>query len=185
MKDFNAEKWKDIAGYEGLYQISNFGRVKSLARVVESPRQESYPVCEKLMALQVNKRNGYVYISLSKYGKCKRYRVHRLVAEAFINNPNKLMQINHKDENKTNNNVNNLEWCTAVYNSNYGTCRERSRIGIINAVGRRIVQYDKNGNKIAEYRTVKDAERETGIPNANIRCCAKHRTSRRYNGKNY
>ena len=84
------EEWKDIKGYEGLYQVSNLGRVKSL-----NYRRTGN---EKILSLRKHK-NGYVYIGLSKNGKTKHLRVHRLVAETFISNPNNYLEVNHKDEN--------------------------------------------------------------------------------------
>ena len=120
MSDLAQEIWKDIEGYEGLYQVSNFGRVKSLEKIDFSGHKRK---C-KILKLALN-RYGYVYLILSKNGNKKAYTVHRLVAETFIPNPNKLPFVNHKDENKSNNRVDNLEWCTHEYNINYGTCRER------------------------------------------------------------
>ena len=114
------EIWKDIKGYEGLYQVSNLGRVKSLEKIDFSGHKRK---C-KILKLALN-RYGYAYLTLSKNGNKKAYTVHRLVAESFIPNPNKLPFVNHKDENKSNNRVKNLEWCTHEYNINYGTCRER------------------------------------------------------------
>ena len=110
------EEWKDIKGYEGLYQISNYGRVKSLGN--DRNRKE------KILKNQSNNKK-YEIINLCKNGKIKRYFIHRLVAEAFIPNPNNLPYINHKDENPSNNYVNNLEWCTIKYNNNYGTRNKR------------------------------------------------------------
>ena len=107
------EEWRDIKGYEGLYQISNLGRVKSL-------RNNHGQFREKILKTCSNKL-GYSYINLYKEGKNKKCLVHRLVALHFIPNPNNYKEINHKDENKQNNRVENLEWCTAEYNSNYGT----------------------------------------------------------------
>ena len=112
-KEYLNEIWKPIKGYEGLYEVSNFGRIKSIRFGKE-----------KIMKLQL-KKNNYLDISLTKDGKTKRFLIHRLVAEAFIPNPDNLPEVNHKDECKTNNNVNNLEWCDRVYNINYGTCIER------------------------------------------------------------
>ena len=104
------EEWKDIKGYEGIYQISNKGRVKSL----------NYRHTGKEGILSLNKRNGYFFIWLYKKGeKRKPFDIHRLVAEHFILNPDNLPVVNHKDENKLNNNVENLEWCTQEYNVNY------------------------------------------------------------------
>lgn len=105
------KEWKEIDGFEGLYMISNFGEVKSM-----NYRGHGY---EKIMAERKDKR-GYVCACLSKGKKQTYIRVHRLVASAFIPNPNSLTEVNHKDENKSNNNVNNLEWCDRKYNCNYG-----------------------------------------------------------------
>ena len=113
------EIWKDIEGYEGLYQISNKGRVKSLGN--NKNRKE------KILSCKPNNK-GYLRVNLYKNGKKKHFSVHRLVAIAFIPNPNNLLEVNHKDENKENNHVKNLEWCTSEYNNNYGTHNERSSI---------------------------------------------------------
>ena len=114
------EKWKDIKGYEGYYQISNLGRIKSLPRDVGSNRCKK----ETIMKTSIDK-DGYEHLVLCKDGKQKHFRVNRLVAQAFIPNPNNYPVVNHKDENKTNNDVKNLEWCTNEYNHNYGTRNER------------------------------------------------------------
>lgn len=109
------ETWKDIEGFEG-YQISNLGRVKSL----------NYRHTRKERILQQKlSRNGYCHVSLCKNGKRCMFVVHRLVAMAYIPNPNGKPQVNHIDECKTNNCVENLEWCTAKENTNYGTRNER------------------------------------------------------------
>ena len=103
--------WKDIKGYEGLYMVSNGGDVKSVKNGILKP--------------SVYKGTGYYYVGLYKDGKRKGYTIHRLVADAFIPNPNNLPCVNHKDESKINNNVENLEWCTHRYNSNYGCRNEK------------------------------------------------------------
>ena len=108
---FPRRKWKDIPGYEGLYQVSNLGEIKSL-----NYRNTGK---EKIIKPRKNK-GGYLRVVLCKNGKQKDFLVHRLVAVAFIPNHNNYNQVNHKDENPSNNNVNNLEWCTSKYNSNYG-----------------------------------------------------------------
>lgn len=97
-------------GYEGLYQVSNLGRVKNTNNQI----RKSY-----------KRPDGYVSIVLCKNGKVTNHRVHRLVAKAFIPNPDNLLEINHKDENKTNNEASNLEWCNSSYNKNYGTRTEK------------------------------------------------------------
>ena len=109
------EIWKDIPEYEGKYQVSNLGRVKSLQRWSGT----KYYNREYILNNYVNKKNGYVYVYLTKNNKGKNIRLHRLVAQAFIPNPNNYLYINHKDCDRTNNNVNNLEWCTASYNVKY------------------------------------------------------------------
>lgn len=105
------EIWKDIIGYEGLYQVSNLGRVKSLPKFFQG---------ERILKSRLDKY-GYPYLGLVKDKIKKSYKVHRLVAAAFIKNPLNYPSINHKDENKENNNSINLEWCTVDYNNKYGS----------------------------------------------------------------
>ena len=106
------EVWKDIEGYEGLYEVSNFGRIKSLRT-------------GKIMKPSINR--GYLKCILQNDGKYKMYYVHRLVIQTFIPNPDNLPEVNHKDEDKTNNKVDNLEWCDHKYNTNFGTRNEKIR----------------------------------------------------------
>lgn len=110
MGKYMDEIWLNIMGYEGQYQVSNTGYVRSIKRN---------------RILKPTNINGYLQISLSNQGKIKKCLIHRLVAEAFLPNPNNLSQVNHKDENTFNNNVNNLEWCNVTYNNNYGTRNDR------------------------------------------------------------
>ena len=116
------EEWRDIPGYPN-YQVSNIGRVKSIERNVWNGRGY-YTLSERIIKPSKDK---YGYINVCIYGEYKREKiqVHRLVAKAFLENPNNLPQVNHKDECKTNNNVENLEYCDARYNVNYGTRNER------------------------------------------------------------
>ena len=106
------EIWKDVPGYEGLYQVSNYGRVLSLYRY----RKKSQNILKTF-----TRKTGYIAVTLQKNGKRETKLVHQLVALCFIDNPNNYPIINHKDENPSNNRVDNLEWCTHKYNSNYGT----------------------------------------------------------------
>ena len=112
------EIWKPIKNYENEYQVSNLGRIKSLERYDKFNRH----IIEKILIPRIH-TGGYLRVGLNK----KDFYIHRLVAEAFIPNPNDYPQVNHKDENSTNNNVSNLEWCTQKYNVNYGTLKERQR----------------------------------------------------------
>ena len=106
------EIWKNIEGYEGKYQVSNLGRVKSM-------------IGQEKVLHPKKHRNGHLQIGLHKDKKRKTMYIHRLVAQAFITNPDNLPCVNHKDENPNNNNVDNLEWCTQKYNCNYGTRVDR------------------------------------------------------------
>ena len=117
------EQWKDIAGYEGLYQVSNLGNIKSLNRISIKEGRD-YRVKEKVLKTFLCS-SGYPTVVLSVNGKKETLMVHRLVALHFIPNPNNYEQINHKDENRQNNNVDNLEWCTQHYNLNYGNRRKK------------------------------------------------------------
>ena len=105
------EEWKEIPGYEGLYEVSNMGNVRNVRR-------------NTLLRL-TKTNNGYIRVGLSKNGIQTGFKVHRLVAQACLPNPDNLPQVNHKDEDKTNNNVDNLEWCDQAYNNLYGTRLER------------------------------------------------------------
>ena len=121
------ENWKDIKGYEGLYQVSDLGRVKSLERDAYFPNGTFHHHVEEKILVPNSNGNGYLHVQLCKNGEKKQKYVHRLVAMAFIPNPENKPQVNHKDEVKTNNAVDNLEWCTSAYNVNYGTKIERQK----------------------------------------------------------
>lgn len=119
------EVWKDIEGYEGYYQVSSEGRIKSLERIVKgvgNGGEFDKLLPEKILKLQTDK---YTSVNLHKDGVGHRVNVHRLVAMAFIPNPDNLPEVNHKDECKTNNRVENLEWCSTEYNQSYGTKNQR------------------------------------------------------------
>lgn len=118
------EEWRPVEGYEGLYEVSNTGRVRSFDRYVKG---KSYRLHKgKVLSPGKNSR-GYLSAVLSYNGKHKSITVHRLVAQAFLPNPDNLPEINHKDEDKTNNSVDNLEWCDHKYNNNYGSRKDKVR----------------------------------------------------------
>ena len=150
------EIWKDIKGYEGKYQVSNLGRVKSL-----NYRRTGK---EGFIKMYDNK-NGYLYVNLNG----KFCRVHRLVADTFIENPNKLTDVNHIDENKYNNCVNNLEWMSHKDNVNYGNCINKRRKVMTDKKGIKIYQYTKDCEFIKEYCSMHEAARQTGITCEGIR----------------
>lgn len=143
---------KDVVGYEGLYAVTSCGKVWSYKR-------------QKFLGYHYDKR-GYPRVSLYKDDKIKHYMVHRLVAEAYIPNPENLPQINHRDENKTNNCLQNLEWCDSKYNANYGTRNEK----ISNSLKIPILQYTLNGEFVREWPSASDVGREVS---GHISSCAK------------
>ena len=154
------EIWKDIEGYEKLYQVSNKGRVKSLEREIVYKDGRKKMLQEKILHLSLNDL-GYYHVMLSKNGMPKRYKVHRLVAKAFIPNPSNLPIINHKDENPKNNNTENLEWCDQKYNVNYGTAIERGKSKLQNRsdLSKRVVQFTLDEKFVAEYNSASEVER--------------------------
>lgn len=147
------EIFKEIEGYENLYQISNLGNVKSLGNGNSNNSKE------KILKPTKDKK-GYLYVDLYKQGKRKTYKVHRLVAKVFIENPNNLPQVNHKDEDKTNNAVENLEFCDAKYNINYGTRNEK--------ISKQLMCLETG--KI--YTSTREVQKQLGFSHSNIsRCC--------------
>ena len=172
-------KWKDIVGYENEYQINQFGEIRTLKN---SPKLKKYDVLKP----QISKRNGYVYQMLYKNGKEKLLRVHRLVAMAFLPNPNNLPQVNHKDGNKQNNSVDNLEWCEQsdnmkhAYKNGLQTPSENQRKAIINTnkLKQKKVCQIKDGEVINTFSGISEASRQTKISISCIsRCCNLKRKS--------
>ena len=159
------EIWKDIKDYEGLYQVSNLGRVKSLERIT----RHGHLWKERLLKICYNPAN-YKIVILAKDGKNKTRLVHRLVAEAFIPNPDNLPQINHKDENPTNSCVDNLEWCTNKYNVNYGTRNERHAA----KMSKTVYQYTLDGELIKVWQSTREIERQLGYNHGDIGSCCRH-----------
>ena len=149
------EQWLDISGYEGLYQISNFGRVKSF--YFKNPR-----------ILKPHKVKGYSNVELYKNKKKKQFYIHRLVMENFcpIENMN-VLDVNHKDEDKSNNHISNLEWMTHKDNLNYGSRAEKARMkmqGKNSSRSKKVKCVEKN----VIYEALREAERQLGIPATNI-----------------
>lgn len=149
--------WKDVVGYEGIYQVSDTGKVKRVGKKELKPKIE---------------KNGYVRFHLSKNGIAKMELAHRLVAQAFIPNPLNYKTVNHIDENKQNNCVSNLEWCDMTYQNRYG----QGAINRNKAKEKPVFQFDKNGNFIKKFDSVKIAAQELNLSESSIHCvCKKQR----------
>ena len=169
LEDLPNEIWKDIKGYEGLYQVSNYGRIKYLERIAYK-NNRFYST--HIMKLHFNTKK-YLDVELSKKGIKHRYRVHRLVAEAFIPNLNNLPQVNHIDCNKANNYVNNLEWCN---NSENQIHAYKNGLNIRKKLGESprakvVLQFDKEGNLIKEWDCLTRIEKELGYNSSSISYC--------------
>lgn len=166
------EIWKEISNFPD-YEVSNLGRVKSKKRIVTTKQNKKYPVKEKILKPQINNKTGYMQYALIKNKKKITKLAHILVAETFLNKTNDNLEINHKDENKLNNRLDNLEYCTHKYNINYGTGNYRRKVTeintrksirttnrIINRKTKRVIQYDLNGNFIKEWDNIFRARTE-------------------------
>lgn len=175
------EIWRDIKGFEGIYQISNIGNIRSLTRKVKTFNGFR---TSKGQILKPQKTNtGYYSIDLRLNQKHNYFSVHRLVAETFIPNPNNLPIINHKDSNPLNNNVNNLEWCNQSYNVKYsyinGNAKPTSgcfKKGNIPHNLTKVSQYDKEGNFIKTYSSVRLAAKSINRAPTSIFNCLGGRT---------
>lgn len=144
------EHWKSVVGFEGLYEVSDQGRVKSL--------NYNHTGKDKILK-PVKGHSCYLQVSLWKDGKTRNLRVHRLVAEAFIPNPNNLETVNHKDEVKTNNVASNLEWMSRADNKRY-------------SANKSVQMFDRQGNLLATFPSTMEAKRVTGINQSCIsKCC--------------
>ena len=150
------EIWKDIRGYEGIYQVSNTGRVKRL-----SSGRVLVPLIGK---------DGYLQVNLSKYNSPKTQRIHRLVAMAFIDNPNNHPVVNHKDEDITNNAVENLEWCTVKYNTRY----KNAHLKRVEPLKKAVCQIGLDGRLIKVWGSATEAAKELGIDRGCISSCCLH-----------
>ncbi len=172
--DFENEIWLPIADYPN-YQISNYGRVKSLERTIFMPNGGIKYIPEKLLT-PCQSSNGYLKVNLYDNGKHKLISIHRLVANAFIPNHNNFPQINHKDENKENNHIDNLEWCNCVYNINFGTRNKKSSISQINhpKKSKQVNQYSLDGKTLIKiWQSTHEIERQLGYSHQNISNCCK------------
>lgn len=174
------EIWKPIKGYEGLYEVSDLGKVRSLERYVTRGNHNIY-VRERILLPEIDK-NGYVQVVLSKNGKGTMRKIHKLVADAFIPNDNSLPMINHKNEIKYDNRVENLEWCDVIYNNNYGTARKRTRQTQMFEYGKPVVKKDLQGNVLESYPSTREAGRQNNTTATQIRrvCQGKQHTCMGY-----
>ena len=175
------EVWKDVPGYEGYYQVSNLGRVKSLqTRKYSHIKKCPIVVIREMILKPYPNTKQYLLVDLIKDGTRNTQKVHRLVAKAFIPNENKYPQVNHKDENKQNNCVENLEWCTNQYNSTYGTGKSR----MAQKQMKKVIQISVSGEIVNKWNSIKEAAEDLKVTRDTITLWTLHGvTPRKY--KNY
>lgn len=159
------EIWKEVPLYKGILSVSNTGKVKRLNYKNSGKDRD--------LSIQV-KKNQVCCISVLIDGRCRTLSVHRLVAITFLPNPNNYPCVNHKDENRLNNNVDNLEWCSYEYNNNYMTRNRRISESKINGKkSKAVLQFDKEGNLIKEWPSTREVERQLGFKQNGIAACAR------------
>lgn len=173
------EIWKDIKGYEGLYQVSNLGNVKSLDAIINCEGAKGIK-CHlrkgRILKKAINNK-GYYYVNLSKNSKVKNIKIHKIVANTFINNSNNYNCVNHIDGNKLNNFVENLEWCSYSHNNkeayrlNLKKPVWKGKINKEHPLSKEVYQYDLRGNFIKKWDNANDVKRKLGICAENIRSC--------------
>lgn len=168
------EIWKDIKEFEGYYQISNLGRLRSVDRVITTKAGWTQKNYGKIIKSDCLQNSGYIKVDLHKNGKAYPRLLHRLVAEAFCDNSNNYNCVNHKDQNKLNNKADNLEWCTVMYNNHYGDCMQRGA----EKQRKEFYQMDMDGNVIKKWKGFKHIQRELGYQRKLIYlCCVGKRDS--------
>ena len=156
------EIWKSVVDYEGIYEVSNFGNVRNV----------NWRGCGYRNLTPAPDKDGYAVVTLCKDNRQSVKRVHRLVAIAFIDNPLDKAQVNHKDENKWNNNVGNLEWVTCEENNNYGTRNDRVSKNKLNTNCKAVLQYDKNGSLLRKWLSMCEVKRQCGFDTGPLsKCC--------------
>ena len=178
LKPLKNEKFKNIYGYNGKYQISNYGRVKSMFFINKNINCKREKILKNIL-----KKEGYYKVSLYKDNKIYSKLVHRLVANNFINKEKGKNIINHKDEDKSNNRIDNLEWCDYKYNCNYGNRNNKIFLKNFNEpkkIFKKVLQFDKKGNFIKEYENICIAEKETSIRHIRECCDKKRKSSKGY-----
>jgi hypothetical protein len=181
------EEWRPVKGYEGLYEVSNMGRVRSVDHEVEIVQSKrNYKIHRKGQLLKPQARqHGYLCVQLHGRGghstrNFKSLSVHRLVAESFVSNPYDYKEVNHKDEDKTNNRADNLEWCTRQYNTNYGSCQiRRVRKGADNPRSKPVNQYTRDGQFVRKFDSINEVRR-FGFSIGNVWKCLKGQYSHAY-----
>lgn len=183
LEDFESEIWKDIPEFEGCYMVSNMGRIKSLDRFIRFKRQkdsvEQNVFCKGTI-IKGSLYGLYYICHLKKNGKSKAVKIHRIVCSAFHPNPNHLPEVNHKNEIKTDNRADNLEWCDRKYNANWGTAIDRGRIARINnpLISKTVYQYTYDGRFVKKYPSAIEVQRQTGIKsNAILSVCNNGKSS--------
>ena len=179
MENYNTEKeiWKDVKGYEGSYQVSNLGRVRSLERVIRGRTYHS-----KMLAQRMD-RYGYLRTTLYKRGKPRTITIHRIVAENFLSKDTEKDTVNHKDGDKLNNKTDNLEWASWTDNNQHAL-DTGLRCNKNNAQSIPVEQYTKSGEFIRSYPSMAEARRITGIDHSNIgRACRINGTAGGYKWK--
>lgn len=166
------EIWKDVQDYDGRYRVSNLGRVKSI-RTFKNVRNNTIHVQSKVLKPQAN-NSGYLFVMLHKSGKYKHCYLHRLVAEAFILNPNRFPTVNHIDGNKENNKVTNLEWASYSANNKHAYNCGLTHSNKNNPhMSKKVQAYSKNGKLLYEFPSMREAERRLNLANGTVHMAIK------------
>lgn len=171
------ERWKAIKGYEGLYEVSDLGRVRSMDMILPCKNNSFHSRKGKMLSPQ-NNGKGYVFVNLRKSGKGEKHYIHRLVAEAFVENNKNLPLVNHKNEIKDDNRASNLEWCDNTYNINYGSCLSK----ITKKMAIPIVQ-ELHSGEIVIWDSIREIERQKKFSRKIIAECCKGIRMDAYNSR--